>query len=216
MTRVSSFPPFHTKVGYKYVAILNVTNKQKRTSRSYTVNKKQVNESSERMWSKLLIIMLYVFNGNMVLPQENCFVMFLRRLRCSIDKLEKRPRRVNMSLCNTKRIRFSMLEHSISDCSHINKSSQKALLRKHKLSFDNFISAFKIASKMNEIFQLEINDIITEINATVKMIEYSSTKPNNNIKLDNGNRIEVEIPKDNLTHEACQVYLSIINQYILT
>lgn len=69
---------------------------------------------------------------------------------------------------------------------------------------------------MNEIFQLEINDIITEINATVKMIEYSSTKPNNNIKLDNGNRIEVEIPKDNLTHEACQVYLSIINQYILT
>ena len=28
MTRVSSFPPFHTKVGYKYVVILNITNKQ--------------------------------------------------------------------------------------------------------------------------------------------------------------------------------------------
>ena len=125
----------------------------------------------------------------MASPIKN-FEEIFKKLRFSINDLDEDLRGVYYKRllahkppsCN-KNILFSMLERKDEECSHINITGQE-VLRQHKLSFYNFLSAFKLVLRVNEAFQNEIGKIMTGINNIVGQIDnLDRTKSGNNTNL---------------------------------
>ena len=159
----------------------------------------------------------------MASPIKN-FEEIFKKLRCSIDDLEKDLRKVynekKKPSCNKNNtnILFSMLERKDEECSHINITGQE-VLRQHKLSFYNFLSAFKLVLRVNEAFQNEIGKIMTGINNIVGQIDnLDRTKSGNNTNLIK--HIEEESKnykrKHAMKNETCneKFYLVIFDQYL--
>ena len=146
----------------------------------------------------------------MASPIKN-FEEILKKLRCSINDLENDLSLLahKKSSCDTN-ILFSMLERKDEECSHINITGQE-VLRQHKLSFYNFLSAFKLVLRVNEAFQNEIGKIMTGISNIVGQIDnLDRTKSGNNANLIK--HIEEESKKNETCNE--KVYLAIFNQYL--
>ena len=150
----------------------------------------------------------------MASPIKN-FEEIFKKLRCSINDLEKDLRKVynekKKSSCD-KKILFSMLERKDEECSHINITGQE-VLRQHKLSFYNFLSAFKLVLRVNEAFQNEIGKIMTGINNIVGQIDnLDRTKSGNNANLIK----HIEEESKTYKNETCneKVYLAIFKQYL--
>lgn len=160
----------------------------------------------------------------MASPIKN-FEEIFKKLRFSINDLEKDLGKVDnerlpadkTSSCK-ENILFSMLKREDEECSHINIIGQE-VLRQHKLSFYNFLSAFKLVLRVNEAFQNEIGKIMTGINNIVGQIDnLDRTKSGNNTNLIK--HIEEESKKYKSEHamknETCneKFYLVIFKQYL--
>lgn len=154
----------------------------------------------------------------MASPIKN-FEEIFKKLRCSINDLGKDLGKVydenllahNKSSCK-KDILFSMLERKDEECSHINITGQE-VLRQHKLSFYNFLSAFKLVLRVNEAFQNEIGKIMTGINNIVGQIDnLDRTKSGNNTNLIK----HIEKERHAMKNETCneKFYLVIFKQYL--
>lgn len=151
----------------------------------------------------------------MASPIKN-FEEIFKKLRFSIDDLEEDLGKVRLPALKKasckENILFSMLERKDEECSHINITGQE-VLRQHKLSFYNFLSAFKLVLRVNEAFQNEIGKIMTGINNIVGQIDnLDRTKSGNNANLIK--HIEEESKK--YKNETCneKVYLAIFTQYL--